>query len=421
MVICYRKYSFPNIRECQAVAKLFIEDLAVNGKKVLMRVDFNVPLDSAQNVIDPTRIESTLPSIRYVLDQGGALILMSHLGRPRNDYSPELSLKPVAKILSALLDRPVELGANCIGEKVREQVDTLKKGSILLLENLRFHRAEEHPEEDSSFAQELASFGDCYVNDAFAASHRKHSSTYTLPSYFEGKAAAGYLLQQEIRTLGEALKTPQRPFVALIGGAKISTKIGVIKSLLKRADLLIIGGAMAYTFLKALKFEVAGSLVENSLVSLANEILDEYKEKILLPIDVIAAAECSESAKTQAVTIAEGIPDGMQGYDIGPKSVDLFGEALAQAKTILWNGPFGVYELDNFAQGTTELAKRVAQLSSIKMVGGGDLIAAIRKAGVIEQMTHVSTGGGATLEYIEFGTLPGIEALSDKTLTTKTN
>jgi phosphoglycerate kinase len=399
------------------MTKLFIEDLNVNGKKVLMRVDFNVPLDSDLNVVDPTRIEASLPSIRYVLDHGGALILMSHLGRPRNQPRADLSLAPIAKVLSAILNQHVELTPNCIGSAVRAKVDALKIGEVLMLENLRFHRAEEHPEEDSSFAKELASYGECYVNDAFGTAHRKHSSTYTIARYFPGKAAAGYLLEKEIKFLGEALSSPQRPFFALIGGAKVATKIGVIKSLLKKVDRLLIAGGMAYTFLKAKNVEIGDSLLEEAFLSTASDLLKEYGEKILLPLDCLAAKALSEDAPTKVISFAQGIPKGYQGLDIGPATFQYFTSILADTKTILWNGPFGVYELDRFAQGTLNLARFIAALSASTIVGGGDLIAAVREAGVADKMTHISTGGGATLEYIEFGTLPGIEALSEKETT----
>jgi len=395
------------------MGKLFIEDLNVKEKKVLMRVDFNVPLDSDLNVVDTTRIEATLPSIRYVLNKGGSLILMSHLGRPRNAFVLELSLKPVAGVLSSLLDKPVAMSPDCIGEKAQEMAKNLQPGDVLLLENLRFHRAEEHPEEDLSFAQTLASYGDCYINDAFGTAHRKHSSTYAVPGYFPGKAAAGYLLEKEIQFIGDTLRSPARPFFALIGGAKISTKIGVIHSLLKKVDGLIIAGGMAYTFLKAKNCLIGDSLLEEEFVPLAADLLKEYGEKILLPVDCVVAKECSQDVPNKIVTFSSGIPEGYQGLDIGPASLQLFCDALLKVKTVLWNGPFGVYEIDPFAKGTLVMAHFLAGLSAIKIVGGGDLIAAIRKAGVTEQMTHISTGGGATLEYIEFGTLPGIQALSE--------
>lgn len=394
------------------MTKLFIEDLPLAGKKVLMRVDFNVPLDKERHVVDPTRIEAALPSIRYVLDNGGALILMSHLGRPDNTYCPELSLAPIAKTLAALLSTPVKMAPDCIGDKVSEMVQGLKMGEVLLLENLRFHRAEEHPEEDPSFAQKLASYADFYVNDAFGTAHRKHSSTFTVASFFPGKAAAGYLLEKEIQFLGQILTNPHHPFLALIGGAKISTKIGVINALLKKVDRLLIGGGMAYTFLKARGFDIGHSLLEENFIPLARTLLKEHGDKIVLPVDCLAAEECSENVRAQIVNFSEGFPEGYQGLDIGPATLENFKSILKEGKTILWNGPFGVYELDQFAGGTQSLARYIAQLPAIKIVGGGDLIAAVRQAGVSDKMTHISTGGGATLEYIEFGTLPGVDALS---------
>jgi len=394
--------------------KLFIEDLQIQGKKVLMRVDFNVPLDPDLNVVDPSRIKATLPSIRYVLDQGGALILMSHLGRPRNESNPQLSLAPVAKVLSALLDQPIQMASDCIGEEVRDSVDRLQPGEVLLLENLRFHRAESHPEEDPSFAKELASFADLYVNDAFGTAHRKHSSTYTVAKYFPGKAAAGYLLQKEIHFLGELLTNPKRPFYALIGGAKISTKIGVIKSLLSRVDRLFIGGGMAYTFLKAQGMAVGDSIYEEELVPIAKEILENFQDKILLPIDLLAAKECSDDAPTKTVATKEGIPKGYQGLDIGPQTIQLFQKTLQDAGTILWNGPLGVYEFKRFAKGTEAVAQTIGALKAITIAGGGDLIAALQATEVIDRFTHISSGGGASLEFIEFGSLPAIKALHTK-------
>ncbi|MFZ0565662.1 MAG: phosphoglycerate kinase [Chlamydiales bacterium] len=396
------------------MSKLFIEDLPIQGKKVLMRVDFNVPLDNELNVADTTRIDSALRSIRYVLDQGGALILMSHLGRPQYEPRPDLSLAPVAKVLSKLLNQPVQMAKDCLGEQVLDSVNALQAKEVLLLENLRFHRAEEHPEEDPEFAKELASFGDLYVNDAFGSAHRKHSSTYTITRYFPGKAAAGYLLQQEMHFLGDLLTDPKRPFYALIGGAKISTKIGVIKSLLKKVDQLFIGGGMAYTFLKAEGLAIGDSLCEEDLIPLAKEILQAHREKIILPIDVLAATECSEETPYKEVKVDEGIPKGYQGLDIGPHTLEMFSEKLKNSHTVLWNGPFGVYEFDSFAQGTLALADTISKLNATTIIGGGDLIAALQGTKAIEAMSHVSTGGGATLEYLESGTLPAIEALSEK-------
>ena len=397
------------------MAKLFIEDLDFRGKKVLLRADFNVPLDGDGNITDTTRIEATLPSIRYILDHGGALILMSHLGRPRGEPNPDLSLAPVAHALTAILGKPVTLAANCIGDQVRAQVNALRPGDVLLLENLRFHRAEEHPEEDPNFAQELSRYGSCYINDAFGAAHRKHSSTYTITQYFPGRAAAGYLLEKEIRFLGEALSQPRHPFYALIGGAKVSTKIGVIKALLQKTDRLLIGGGMAYTFLKAQDIPIGDSLVENELVPLAAQLLKEYRDHLVLPLDFLIATTCSENAPIKQVSSAAGIPPGYQGLDIGPQTIVLFQKALSDAQTVLWNGPLGVYELDRFAGGTLAIANYLATLQATTIVGGGDSIAAINKAHVEDQISHLSTGGGASLEYIEYGTLPGIEALSEKT------
>lgn len=397
------------------MAKLFIEDLPLQGKKVLMRVDFNVPLDGENNVADSMRIEAALPSIQYVLDQGGALILMSHLGRPRSEPNPDLSLSPVAKVLEALIERPVKMAPDCIGEKVRELAANLKSGEVLLLENLRFHRAETHPDEDPGFAKELANLADFYVNDAFGTAHRKHSSTYAITRFFPGKAAAGYLLEKEIRFLGETLEHPKRPFYALLGGAKISTKIGVVKSLLQKADRLLIGGGMAYTFLKARGHGIGNSLFEPEFLGLAKDLLEEAGEKIILPRDALVAQECSEEAPIKLVDFSEeDIPEGYEGFDIGPKTIERFSQALSEAKTVLWNGPLGVYELERFAKGTHILAARIGDLAAATIVGGGDLIAALNQTGMSEKITHVSTGGGATLEYLEHGALPGIEALSEK-------
>lgn len=390
------------------MTKLTIEDLSLKEKKVLLRADFNVPLDEALKIVDPTRIESTLPSIRYVLDHGGALILMSHLGRPKGKVDPKLSLAPIAKALATLIGKPVLLAPNCVGADVKKMANALKPGEVLLLENLRFHNAEEHPEEDPNFAKELASLGDLYVNDAFGSSHRKHTSTYMLPLLFPGKAAAGFLLEKEIHFLGEALIHPKRPFYALLGGAKISTKIGVIKALVKKADRLLIGGGMAYTFLKAQGISIGDSIVEDDFLPLAKEILKENSKKILLPIDIVAAK--AKDAPPKVFELTEGIPPGFQGFDCGPRTIELFIHALREAQTVLWNGPFGVYEVEAFSKGTLALAQAIGKLKAITIAGGGDLLAAIRAAGVTG-FTHLSTGGGAALEYIELGTLPGIEVL----------
>lgn len=387
---------------------LCIEDLPVSGKKVLVRVDFNVPLDNDLNVVNYTRIEKALPSIRYLLDKGASIILMSHLGRPKGVFNKELSLKPVAKVLQALLKIDVLMAPNCVGEEVEEMVTNLKPSSILLLENLRFHRAETHPDDDPEFAKQLASYADFYIDDAFASAHREHSSTFTITQYFKGKAAAGFLLEQEMRFLGGALDHPKQPFYAVMGGAKISTKMGVIHSLLGKVDKLLIGGGMAYTFLKAKGVPVGDSLVDDNFIPATEEILEKYQQKIILPIDVHAANAFSEKAKKCYFNLNEGIEKGFQGLDIGDKSVDLFSKELKDAGTIIWNGPLGVYEFDQFKQGTLGLEERMKKIDAIKIAGGGDLIAALKNP---EAFTHISTGGGSMLEYIEYGTLPGIEAL----------
>lgn len=401
------------------MTKLFIEDLLIRDKKILMRVDFNVPLDADLNVIDATRIEASLPSIRYVLKNGGALILMSHLGRPHNMPSKAFSLAPCAKVLSAILNQNVIMAHDCIGHQVEEMVKKLNPKEILLLENLRFHRGEEYPEEDPDFAKKLASYGNCYINDAFGTAHRKHSSTYTIAGYFPGNAAAGYLLEKEIRFLGNTINNPNRPFHTIVGGAKVSSKIGVLKSILAKVDTLLIGGGMAYTFLQAQGKNVGNSLVEKDFIPMAKEILFEAKERgvnLLLPEDAVIASQCSNTAPSRVVSMDEGIPEGFQGYDIGPRTIQSFNRCLEQAKTVLWNGPVGVYEVDSFAKGSFAIAKIMSQLKALTIVGGGDSIAIVNAAEVADKISHISTGGGATLEYIEYGTLPGIEALSEKGL-----
>lgn len=415
LIYLYILYSF--LKKLLIMEKLFIEDLPIQGKKILMRVDFNVPLDGEGSITDATRIEAALPSIQYVLQQGGTLVLMSHLGRPKHTPSRDLSLAPVAKMLSALLNQPVPLAPSCVGHQVDQMVQNLKPGNALLLENLRFFRAEEFPDEDPHFAKKLSRYGDLYVNDAFGTAHRRHSSTYTVAQYFPNKAAAGYLLEKEMRFIGNALSNPKRPFYSLIGGAKISSKIGVLKTLLNKVDCLLIGGAMAYTFLKAQGVSIGSSFCEIELISAAKEILAIAKEKhlpLLLPLDYIIAKECSEDAETKIVDKEQGIPEGYEGFDIGPKTIRFFSDELKKAATLLWNGPVGVFECSNFSKGTESLAKAIAATSAVTIVGGGDSISALNQAGVADKISHVSTGGGATLEFIEFGTLPGIEALSDK-------
>ncbi len=397
--------------------KLSITDLDLNNKKILMRVDFNVPLTDNDKIADDTRIKAALQSIKYVLDKNAILILMSHLGRPKGKKDPKLSLKIVAKRLSEYLGLDVKMAPDSIGPEVEALVKNLKPKEILLLENLRFYEAETKPEKNPNFAKNLASLGEIYINDAFGTAHRKHSSTYTITQYFKNKAAMGFLLKKEITFLGKAIKNPKRPFYAIIGGKKISTKIGVINSLIDKVDSIFIGGAMTYTFLKALNLSVGKSIYEKDFISEAQKIMqkcDEKKVKLHLPLDTVVADEFKNDAKTNIINTDENIPDNFEGMDIGPKTIKEFCNLLNDGKTILWNGPLGVFEFDNFATGTNEIAKKIAKIDCISIVGGGDSIAAINKLGIADKFSHISTGGGASLEYIEFGTLPGIEALSNK-------
>ncbi len=369
--------------------------------------------------ISPTiaRIRASLPTIQYILDHGGAVILMSHLGRPKDKVTPELSLAPCAARLSQLLHKPVAMASDCIGSDVVNRVAKLKAGEILLLENLRFHRGEEHPEEDPDFVKQLASLGDVYVNEAFGSAHRAHASTAVITEYFPGKAAAGFHMQEEMNYIGSALLNPKRPFYAILGGAKISSKFGVIKALMKKADTLLIGGAMTYTFLKAKGVGVGSSLYEEDFVQAAKEILNEASRsscRLLLPEDIVVAKEIKPDAPNKVVKSQEGIPDGYEGVDIGPETIQRYSKEIQKAATVFWNGPVGVFECPPFNKGTVAIARALADCSAVKIVGGGDSLAAVEAAGVADRMDHLSTGGGASLEYIEFGKLPGIEALSEK-------
>lgn len=395
--------------------KLSLSSLPVKGKKVLMRVDFNVPLDDHLNITSDARIQASLPSIKYVLDNGGSLVLMSHLGRPKAGKDPKMSLKPVAKRLSELLGVKVTMAPDCIGPEVEKLVNSMKAGDVILLENLRFYEAEEKPDKDPSFAKNLSKLGDIYVNDAFGTAHRAHSSTVTVAQYFPGKAAAGFLMEKEIAFLGDAVMNPKRPFYAIIGGAKVSSKLGVIKSLMTKVNKLFVGGGMAYTFARARGLAIGKSIVEDDLVPTAKEIMDECETlglEIVFPEDVVVADNYSNDAKTKVVKVTAGIPDGWEGLDMGPATVKTWTKKLSDGATILWNGPLGVNEMPNFAKGSNAIATALAKSRGTVIVGGGDTLATVEAAGVADRMAHLSTGGGASLEYLEFGTLPGLEALS---------
>ena len=395
--------------------KKTLSDISVKGKRVIMRVDFNVPLDDNKNITDDKRIVESLPSITKVLNDGGRLIIMSHLGRPKGKVNKEYSLAPVAQKLAELLSRPVAMANDCIGSEVTEQALALKDGDVLLLENLRFHPEEEA--NDPGFSKELASLGEVYVNDAFGTAHRAHASTEGI-THFIKTAVAGFLIERELLYLGKALQEPERPFVAILGGSKISGKIDVLENLFKKVDTVLIGGAMVFTFFKAQGYEVGKSLVEDSKVELALKILEEAKNKgikLLLPVDVILAAEISADAACYPASIAS-IPENMMGVDIGPITAETYRNEILSARTVLWNGPMGVFEIDNFAAGTMAVAKALTEATAkggTTIVGGGDSAAAIAKAGLSKGITHISTVGGASLEFLEGKELPGIAALND--------
>lgn len=393
--------------------KLFIEDLDFKGKRALMRVDFNVPLGKDGRVVDDSRIRAALPSIRYVIDHGGTLILMSHLGRPDGKVVPSLGLKPVADRLSELMGKNVAHLGDCVGPEVDGFVRNMKPGSIAMLENLRFHPEEE--ENDESFGRALASLGDVYVNDAFGAAHRAHASTAGV-TRFIAKAAMGYLMREEVKYLGDLLASPRRPFVVILGGAKISTKIGVIKNLLKKADSMLIGGAMSYTLLKAEGLPVGSSLVEAEKLPLASELIRAAAADgrgLMLPVDHLIAKKVAEGSESKLVG-RDGIEEGWIGVDIGPRTVAVYGEKIAAAGTIFWNGPMGVFEIAEFARGTEAIAQKIADSKAVSVVGGGDSVTAINRFGLGDKITHISTGGGASLEFLEGKELPGIAALTDK-------
>ncbi len=397
--------------------KLSLYDIDLKDKRVLMRVDFNVPLDKDGEIRDGTRIQNALPSIQYILAQGGCVILMSHLGRPKGKKEEKFSLKPCAKYLSKLLEKPVQFSTDCIGASALSEAEKLTPGDVLLLENLRFYDAEEHPEKDPSFAENLAKLGDVYVNDAFGTAHRAHSSTEAIAQYFPGKAASGFLMEKEVSFLTSLSHNPKRPFYAVIGGAKISTKLGVLEALLEKVDGVFIGGGMAFTFLKAQGFQIGSSLCDETFLDEAKRFIAQCNEKairLLLPKDVLIADSVSEDAETKTILVKDGIPEGWSGVDIGPKTLDEWKAALEGVSTLFWNGPMGVYEIQKFSAGTNGLAHALANLSCSTIVGGGDSVSAVNSLNLSKNFTHISTGGGAALEFIEQGHLPGIDALTDR-------
>jgi len=388
--------------------KKTVKDVDVRGKRVLMRVDFNVPMADGK-VTDDKRIRASLPTIQYVLDQGASLILMSHLGRPKGGPSPELSLKAASEALAALLGRPVKMASDCIGPEVARMAADLKPGEVLMLENTRFHAGEE--KNDLDLAKALASLGEIYVNDAFGSAHRAHSSTEGVARFLP--AVSGFLMEQELEYLGRATSNPERPYVAILGGAKISDKIAVVENLLAKCDKLIIGGGMANTFLAAKGYAMQDSLVEPAAVETAKAIMAKAGDRLLLPVDAVIADKFEAEANSKVVD-ADKVPAGWRIMDIGPKSIEAFKAALQGARLVVWNGPMGVFEMPKFAEGTFAIAKLVASSGATTVIGGGDSASAVKKAGVAKQMTHVSTGGGASLEFLEGKVLPGVAALQDK-------
>lgn len=391
--------------------KKSVKDAEVQGKRVLVRADFNVPLDEQGQITDDTRIRASLPTIEYLVKEGARVILASHLGRPKGKVNPKYSLAPVAKRLSELLGQDVQLAGDCVGEVAMEAVSKLQDGQVLLLENVRFHAAEE--KNDPTFARDLSTLAELFVNDAFGTAHRAHASTegvtHNIPAY------AGLLMQKEVEFMGNALERPERPFVAIIGGAKVSDKIGVIENLLEKVDALIIGGGMANTFLKAQGFNVGKSLLEKEKVELAKQLIETAKAKgveIELPSDVVVSLAFEADAPHHTVRVSE-IQEGEMALDIGSASAERFAARISTARTVIWNGPMGVFEMDAFAKGTKRVAQAVANCRGITIVGGGDSVAAVEKMGVADQITHISTGGGASLEFLEGKVLPGVAVLQD--------
>jgi phosphoglycerate kinase len=390
--------------------KKTVKDVDLKGKRVMMRVDFNVPMKDGA-VTDDKRIKASLPTIQYVLEQGASLVLMSHLGRPKGaGFEPEFSLKPASEVLAKLLGKPVQMAPDCVGPEVEAMAKALKPGEVLLLENVRFHKEEE--KNDPEFAKQLAKLGDVYVCDAFGSAHRAHASVEGI-AHQVPVAVAGFLMEQELEYLGRATSNPEHPYVAILGGAKISDKILVVENLLKQCDQLIIGGGMANTFLAAKGYDMADSLVEAGSIETAKGLLAKSGDKLLLPVDAVIADKFDAEANSQVVDV-DKVPAGWRIMDVGPKSLEKFGEVLKAAKLVVWNGPVGVFEMPKFAEGTFAIAKLLATCNATTVIGGGDSASAVKKAGVAKQMTHVSTGGGASLEFLEGKELPGVAALNDK-------
>ena len=390
--------------------KKSVEDIDVSGKKVIVRCDFNVPQDGEGRITDDKRIVAALPTIKYLLEKGAAVILCSHLGRPKGEFKMKYSLAPVAERLSELLGQEVKLASDVIGESAKGLAAALKGGEAILLENVRFHKEEE--KNDPAFAKELASMADIFVNDAFGTAHRAHASTAGLADYLP--AVCGYLINKEISIMGKALADPARPFVSILGGAKVSDKIGVINNLIEKCDTIIVGGGMSYTFAKAMGQPIGTSLCEEDKLDLAKGLIEKAESKgvkLLLPVDTMCADRFAADAESK---VCDVIPDDMMGLDIGPKTIELFADAVKSAGTVVWNGPMGVFEFDKFAVGTKEVARAIAASNAVSIIGGGDSAAAVEKLGFASKMTHISTGGGASLEFLEGLELPGIACLLDK-------
>ncbi len=388
--------------------KMTVKDIDLKGKRVLMRVDFNVPMEGGK-VTDDKRIKAALPTIKYVLEQGASLLLMSHLGRPKGGFDPEFSLKAAAEVLAGLLGSPVQMAPDCVGPEVEKMAKALKPGEVIMLENTRFHPEEE--KNDPELAKKMAALGDVFVNDAFGSAHRAHSSTEGVAHFLP--AVSGFLMQEELEYLGKATGNPDRPYIAILGGAKISDKILVVENLLDKCDKLIIGGGMANTFLAAQGLNMQDSLVEAGSVETAKAILAKSGKRIILPVDAVIADKFEAEANSKTVDVGN-IPAGWRMMDVGPRTLELYKETLKGAKLIVWNGPVGVFEMPKFAVGTFSLAKLLAESGAVTVIGGGDSASAVKKAGVAKQMTHVSTGGGASLEFLEGRELPGVAALLDK-------